>query len=348
MKTLNEREDALVALLSAAFPGHRVRGALGTEQECRRGGVPRPPEIHVAAGKWLPARTGFGQAGGFDVWTIRIIEAELRGPDRLRRDGLYPAVETLRETLNGIVLANGNSPLAASGGRLVQAGEPYAVWEETFEESIPAAGAVPLALFQTLYRVGVNAQNIAAGSATVPLPSFPVVPAAVGDLLLLRVTASGAIHSFGRILAINGTQATIEHAFSSLVYPGEAEYFRPDASSRFPVCEAPGSSRDWRANCIAGRTLEGALRRTELAPPARTIAMTFAPLRQADARVVEQQLLDAIDAPAAILSDELGTLWSAAVDTDPRIELLPGAVARVTVKLALATVSNFDLLEILP
>lgn len=344
MNTLSEREEALLVLLRAALPNHHVVGKLGTEPVAARSRVLRPPEIQVRAARWLPARAGFGQPGGFDLWAIHLVEAELRGPDR-RREALYQAVRVVRDTLGGAILAAGHSPLVPAGGRLLQAGDPFAVWEETFEESVPLSTAKPPALFTAIESIGINAQDIAAGAHTVPLPPFPIVPPAVGDVLLVRTLATGRWHSLGVLSSLQGNQATIEFPHPTLLYPGQGQYYRPRDPTRLPVCPAPGSAVRRRANVHVARALDGALHPTRIAPIAHAIELILAPVRIADAVALEGQLL--LDHRFAY-DDGRGGIWNAAVAQAPRIEHLACATVRLALELELDPAPDLDAMEAEP
>ncbi|MCB2154887.1 hypothetical protein KQI84_08360 [bacterium] len=339
MRSLNGRENVLVEVLSAALPGHRVAGKLGTESEARASGITRAPEIQVGFARWVPARNGIGQSGGFDIWTIRIIEEELRAPEN-RRVALYDTVAAVREALAGCILADGHSPLVPTGGRLLQAREPYAVWEETFEESVPLSNETAPVFFEALDTLGLGFETTIAGSPTVALPASADV--SLGDLLYLRVVATGAIHCFGTIRELEENTATIDFPVGKTIYPAEAEFFTPTGAIAAPVCPAPGSQRTLTVHANMARTLEGCLCCAMISPCSESIDLCFAPILQSDADSLLAALVSLSESETPACYDGQGISWRIAIQKAPQVEMLSAGMARLVVGLELQELVSFD------
>lgn len=277
--TLAQREDILVALLRDRFPGHRVRGSMGTPADARKLEVIRPPELHVALGAWEPPAPGRGQSAGTHAWTVRVVDAALRSPAARRREGIYAAVELLRAALDGAVLAQGHSPLVARGGRLLSAGEPWAVWEEQFAESAPAAGDIRPLLAATIEQIGVLPAPIEAGSSIVPLNGFAVE---ADDILLLEDLDADIREWSGSILSVGLDGAATEREFVH-DFPAGSLLWRAEAFFRLPVTPTPGDESASLDNARTEHDLAGGAHKALLGEPRTRRETTFAPILLAHA-----------------------------------------------------------------
>ena len=131
MGYLHDRESALVALLTSAFPGHRVRVRTVEPRRVTEELIVAGPEISIGLRAWQ------GSAGAL-VWSVLLIEDDRRAAESRRLgitgaaepSGLLASLALLRETLR---TASG-AAYAVRGGKLIPAPPALLFWEEEIEE----------------------------------------------------------------------------------------------------------------------------------------------------------------------------------------------------------------------
>ncbi len=347
MTTIVQREQNLAAAIAALVPGMPVAGALGSHDDTRRRGVPAHRSILIAAGGWEPASPGFGQPGGADVWTVRIVDSELRSPS-LRRigssslpdSGILRIAEILRAGLAGAVLLPHRSPLVARGGRLLAAGDPSAVWEETFLDYGPAPGLVPPAVATGVEPLGVLATPVSA--ATFDVSALDPQPVA-GDAIVLRSADESRIEFIGAVLSIDGTVAATERSATS-PFPAGSAVLRLVGAYRFPV--TPSDRERVRVrNVRAHHDLLGGRHPVILAASRDTETTRFDPVAAEDAAAWIAWLETRRTAREFVHCDELGAVRAALPADDLRVSASRGMLRRLDVRFHLRPIADAADLE---
>lgn len=331
MAAAAQREDAFVDILRDAFPDVPARAVLGTFEDARRAAVPAHREIHVAVRAWNASEPDLGQRAGADEVVVRIVEGELRSPRRRRvgnddSGGVLALAERVRALLAGATPTPGRSPLLPRGGRLVAAGDPCAVWEETFLDFAPRAGLARPALATHMQAVGALSAGIATGASQFSLATFSPTPV-VGDIVVLQAPGNARRECLGAIVAIASGVATTERAASAAYATGSAVLRLPNAL-RLDVTAA-GIVDERIAGRIVSRDLLGGPHAAIVGAEVIRRALAFAPVREAHARAVVEWLRAWRTAAGVVLADEDGTLLLATGADGARVSSLGFALARL-------------------
>ena len=314
------RESNLVAALRAAFPAHRVRAVLGDTPDAARQAVTRTPEIHVAFAGWEKDNVHIGQGNGAYRWQVRILDGSLTSPS-LRRVGdnqtppvgIYPVAEQLRAVLAQTNLSPESAPLRPQGGRLLQGGEPHAVWEERFADYAPALGsALPVFIDSTVSTVQTgpypSGTNVLTGLNPDP-EGF-----AIGQRILIEEPGSH-LEYLGPIIETQSTSMTVERS-TSRAYSANAVLHRITGHTPWPQREAPPAALVENLNIRAGFDLAGGTHRTKTGPPLHERRVVLAPLLRHSALAFRDEIRDRAETGALAFADSQGRVaLGASVDT---------------------------------
>ncbi len=322
--SLNAREDALIARIEELLPDYRVRGSLGAAEDARRFDISLHHEVQVGLAACQASKAGEGQGGAEFSWTIRIVEGELRSPDRRRRGsvepenptGLYPSVEAIREGLNGMVLASGSSPLLSKSGRLVRAGNPSAVWEETFiEHRPPLGGTPPLLATGTEYSQALPSPLEVGTEVLAPLDQS-AIELEIGDYLVVEAVDGSACESLGAIEAMDAGGVTIGRP-PSIDFASGASIYRLSGAFAFTVCPT-GTEEFVERNMRVDFDLEGGGHSVSLGAARTETDWVFAPVTRIEAQAFLTRAREAHRSGVLLAVDGNGMLFRAQYRKKPR------------------------------
>jgi hypothetical protein len=298
MRSLARREEILIAFLQDLFPAMQVRGALQFGDGMIERALARPPAIFVQATGWHAPAEALGQTGGAMLWTIRLINGDLRGPHAQRLGtfppggppGLLPASELLREVLAGFRLDDWTSPLLPMGGASPRPELQPSAWDERFVEHLPAPGHVRPALARRVILAGVLTDGAAVDDTLLSVGGDAIEQFAEGDLLAVESPDATRRAFLGAVGEVGETTITVERAPGAGFATGSS-LWRLDPAVRLPATPAPGEREAHLSNRRVDVDLAGGRHGVRLAPARRTVRRTFGPLRRAEAETLLRERL---------------------------------------------------------
>lgn len=193
VKTIADREEALVLLLAGALPGWHVTGALDPRERAARAGISRLPEARLLLLQGAPARPL--------LWKLELTQGDPAGGGRRRLGpwGIFPTIEAL-----GAALAGAGRCLRMTHVRERGATALGNTWEILLEEAWTPSGEVAQAVYLPAEIVGVLAEEAPAGSSAFALAAPPSIPE--GSHVAAVVGAE--VVSLGRVTGVNAGLTT--------------------------------------------------------------------------------------------------------------------------------------------
>lgn len=304
MRSIPRREEILLTFLRDLFPGMQVHGVLQLGDAMIERALARPPAIFVQATGWHAPADAIGQTGGALLWTIRLVNGDLRGPHAQRLGttspdgppGLLPASELVREVLAGFRLDEHASPLLPMGGGSPRPELQSGAWDERFVEHLPAPGHVEPALARHVVAAGLLTDDAAGDETLLSVGGEAIEQFAEGDLLAVESADAQRRVFLGAVLEIGETTITVERAPGQSFAVG-AKLWRLDPAVRLPATPAAGERETHLSNRRVDFDLAGGRHGVRLAPARRMVRRTFGPLRRAEGEALLHDALVTDSAP---------------------------------------------------
>lgn len=289
---LSAVETSILAALadlhvSAGGPIRTLRGFAGPWSAARRVTALALPAIFVRyAGRKAPT-AGSGQLGGWSRWTVTVAVGGGRGEVARRAGpslplstdspaGAWPLLDAVRERLRGRIAVAGCGPLVPLGEAAAESDTGWAVWEQTWEFSLPMKGGSRPLMALAADGPYYLSPRIDADQTEVDVDQGAQV-FTVGEPLFLATLAGAENVYLGHVIAIEEGRVRFEFP-PPRDFPGNSMLWSPSTWFEWSTGRFPGTGDTWDRGTESIRAGDGAAMAVRLRAARRSTAFGAGPV----------------------------------------------------------------------